>query len=134
MLLGVCVELTKRLLAEIVESLRSHARGGIEKRQHPRVGMRLKAHMLRQPFQGRPLTIWVRDISSGGMGILCDQVLQEGEPLRITFSDDPEHSVECKASYRRRVSSNLFQIGLRFDDQTSASLFPTTPSMTNLAR
>jgi hypothetical protein len=128
------VELTRRLLAEIVDSLRSHSRNGVEKRQHPRVGMRMKAQMLRHPFLGRPITIWVRDISSGGMGILCDKPLRDGEPLRITFSDDREYSVGCTASYGRRVSSNLFQIGICFDDQTSATLFPASPLMGKSAR
>ena len=127
------MELTKQLLAEIVESLRSHDRGGVEKRQHPRVGMRLRAHMLRHPFLGKPMLIWVRDISSGGMGILCDKALQEGEPLRITFADDPDNSVDCTATHRRRVSSGLFQIGIRFNDQTSASLFPVKPKLANIS-
>lgn len=128
------MELTKQLLAEIVESLRSHARGGVEKRQHPRVGMRLRANLLRHPFLGKPLVIWVRDISSGGMGILSDKPLQIGEPLKITFSDDKENNVDCTATYRRRVSSNLFQVGIRFDDQTSATLFPAKASLNTLAR
>lgn len=120
------MDLTKRLLAEIVESLRSHSRVGVEKRRNPRVGLRLRAQLLRSPFFGRPMIIWVRDVSSGGMGILIDKPIGEGEALRIVFADEPDQCVACTATYRRRVSSTLFHVGIKFDDQNSATLFPDT--------
>ena len=114
------MELTKEVLTEIVKSLRSNARAGVEKRGQPRVGMRLKIHMLRRPFLDKPICIWVRDVSAGGIGALCDQTFEPKENIKLVFADADADPVPCTVTYCRRVGASQFQIGLKFDAEADA--------------
>ena len=114
------MELTKEVLTEIVKSLRSNARTGVEKRGQPRVGMRLKIRMLRRPFLENAICIWVRDVSAGGIGALCDQPFEAKENIKLVFADADADPVPCTVSYCRRVGAAQFQIGLKFDAEADA--------------
>jgi PilZ domain-containing protein len=114
------MELTREFLTEIVKSLRSNSRAGIEKRGQPRVGMRLKLHMLRRPFLGEPIAIWVRDVSAGGIGALSDEAFQPKDDVKLIFADSDTDPVPCIVTYCRRVGASQYQLGLRFDAEADS--------------
>jgi hypothetical protein len=114
------MELTKEVLTEIVKSLRSNARAGVEKRDQPRVGMRLKIRMLRRPFLDEPICIWVRDVSAGGIGALSDQPYQVKDNVKIIFAESDAEPVPCTVTYCRRVGATQYQLGLKFDAEADA--------------
>jgi len=109
------MELTKEVLTEIVKSLRSNARIGLEKRNQPRVGLRLRAQVLRWPFQEAPICLWVRDVSAGGMGAVCEKPFQAKDNIKIIFAEMDAEPVPCTVSYCRKVGASQFQIGIKFD-------------------
>jgi hypothetical protein len=112
------MELTREVLIEIVKSLRSNAKARVEKRKRPRVGMRLKAHILR--YVDEPATIWVRDVSSGGIAAMSNEPMKSKDNIKIIFPDADADPLPCTVTYSRKVGATQYQIGLKFDSKTDS--------------
>ena len=124
------MELTRAILNDLLRSLRSSPKQATEKRTQPRVGMRLRARAVvagATAIDQPPIEVWLRDISAGGLGILCNQPFARGDTVRVILAensdtntggsgDDPD-LLPCTVAYCRRVGTGLYQIGLKFAAQ-----------------
>ena len=116
------MQLTAKNLSELIQSLRSNVPGGSQKRIQPRVGIRLKVELVlldpKTGFGSERIAAWVRDISAGGIGLLCDRGFKAGEPfdLIVQGEEGAEERVPCFISYCREVGTDLFSIGAKFQD------------------
>jgi hypothetical protein len=115
------VELTAKSLAELINSLRSNPKGASEKRTQPRVGLRASAEIIvRDPVSGFGLervAIRIRDVSAGGIGILCPRRLAPGEKFALVLHGarpGTEQEAECMVTYCRKVGTDLHLIGANF--------------------
>jgi hypothetical protein len=112
------MHLSAAMLADIVCSLRSSVRGGMEKRQKPRVGLRAQArYVTAGRVRDEAETAWVRDISTGGVGLLCRRELPAGTTVSLMLEKPgaPDELVACTVAYCRKASSSSFTVGLRFN-------------------
>ena len=81
------MQLTATTLGELIKSLRSNEMSGPEKRRQPRVGLRARAE-IQIPGTGEHLSIWIRDVSAGGVIVRrgaggCEVALVgRGTPIR----------------------------------------------------
>jgi hypothetical protein len=112
--------LTAKSLSELIRSLRSNPRAAAEKRGEMRVGIRTKIGLvLLDPATGAPrerYSAWVRDVSAGGVGLLCGRRFKDGEPfdLLIEGPKGEEERVPCMITYCQSVATDLFRVGARF--------------------
>ena len=107
--------LTSEMLTDLVSSLRANAPTGVEKRQEPRVGMRLRVDVF-LPGQLQPLQVWVRDIGAGGIGILCDESVEIGAEFKLsltTRASAPE-LLTCVVRHCRRTGGGQYFVGAEF--------------------
>lgn len=84
------MHLTFKLLEEITRSLRSDDGDVLVKRSEPRVGLRARAHILPVGVEythAVPLDVWVRNLSSCGIGLVTPASLPPGTLFLIRFSD-----------------------------------------------
>jgi hypothetical protein len=117
-----------KLSAEVFESILANLRSdnkdrSAEKRLTPRVGLRAKIDIVPQAFgdQGaRPLTIWVRDISLCGLGILSTQFMSEGMVFTAMFDRERQGTlnVEYTVTYCKTLSNHLFSVGAHVNKVT----------------
>src|SRR5438105_14455267 len=90
------MQLTAKNLSELIQSLRSNVPGTSQKRIQPRVGIRLKVELVlldpKTGFGSERIAAWVRDISAGGIGLLCDRGFKAGETfvLLVLWEADAE--------------------------------------------
>jgi hypothetical protein len=112
--------LTAKSLGELVRSLRSNAPGASEKRVEMRVGIRTKVGVvLLDPATGCGIgqwPAWLRDVSGGGVGLLFNRRLKEGEnfDLVIEAATGGEERVPCTVSHCQAVGADLFRLGAKF--------------------
>lgn len=112
------MQLSAELYRQIVQSLRSDPRSSrnLEKRIAPRVGLRSKLTIARRLPGGAPaaqISVWVRDISSTGIGFVTSEPLPMrseivallpgalGESMSIIYT-----VVHCK-----ELAKSLYSIG-----------------------
>jgi hypothetical protein len=127
-----------KLSAELFESILANLRSdnkdrSSEKRLTPRVGLRAKIDILPQAFgdQGaRPITIWVRDISLCGLGILSTQFMNTGMIFTAQFdrASAGTLSVEYTVTYCRTLSNHLFSVGAQVNKATKDCRGCETPA------
>ena len=82
---------------QIVRTLRSDASTPTERRKHPRVGMRAKITVIPLTPAGQPGkadTVWVRDISDGGIGLVAGRAMKRGSLFVVQFS---KHNNEARS-------------------------------------
>jgi hypothetical protein len=78
------------------------------------VGLRLRARVFTTASIDRPVEVWLRDISAGGLGLLSSQPFARGDTIKIILADSEDDQLPCTVAYCRRVGNRLFQIGLKF--------------------
>jgi hypothetical protein len=116
------MQLTANGLAEMIDSLRSNVGEPGERRKAPRIGLRMRAEIALpgpgEDGEGRRLTVWVRDVSAGGIGILCEHAFARGDRFTLILgTDGPRSRAECAVMNCRKVDSRLHGAGARFIDQ-----------------
>jgi hypothetical protein len=113
--------LTAHMLDDIVSNLKSDsASRSQDKRTQGRVGLRGTLDVIPCSFSkesNKPMTVWVRDISVNGIGLLVSSRLDEGVEFIARFVRDgrPPLCILYKVRYCRRVSSDLMSVGASFD-------------------
>jgi hypothetical protein len=104
-------------IADIVKSLRAD-RAPNDRRRSPRVGLRARVSVsaLDKPHESHPG--WIRDLSSGGAGLLLDSDLAIDQKiiLHLPASDDQKTSMPCRVVHSTRVGS-FYRIGVEFLQQ-----------------
>src|SRR4051794_38071022 len=119
------MQLTAKNLSELIHSLRLSKTGKGQKRAEPRVGIRIKVELvLLDPHTGfgaERVSAWVRDISAGGIGLLCNRGFKEGEAFDLIVEGQggqaaKEERIPCFISYCRAVGTDLFRIGAKFQN------------------
>ena len=89
--------LSADMYEQIARTLRSDASKSGERRQHPRVGMRAKITIIPLGPSGQPGkadTIWLRDISDGGIGLIAGRAMKRGSLFVVQFSN---HNNEARS-------------------------------------
>ena len=111
------MKLSPEQFVQIVESLRSDPLFG--RRATPRVGLRLRATLF-PCVADAPVTkdpIWVRDLSTTGMGFLHKRALPADTFVVIQFESDSDTtlSVLLKVLRSKQVGPESFEIGAAID-------------------
>jgi hypothetical protein len=111
------VQLAHEHLAEIVTCLRRDSRDRMnhERRVLPR--FRVWAPVEIVPLAGdRTVTVWLRDLSRGGMGVMHTRAMALGEQflIRLPLIDGDPMPLLCEVVYCRGATGDMFSIGCRF--------------------
>jgi hypothetical protein len=111
------MKLTADLFANIVSSLTSDAMMGraYEKRLAPRAGLRVRLTIavVTQDVPGPPFTVWVRDVSRNGIGLVCPQRLPAGTRFvaQLPRGDKDVLAVTFRVVQCRSLMKELFHVG-----------------------
>jgi hypothetical protein len=115
-------KLTAEMLTDIVSNLKSDSAGsrGQEKRGQGRVGLRGTLDVIPCSFKrggNKPLSVWVRDISVNGIGLMSSTAFDAGAEFiaRFVRRGGPPLCILYKVRYCRRVSDDLNNVGASFD-------------------
>jgi hypothetical protein len=109
------MQLTAQTLGDLIKSLRSNPCNGADKRRNPRVGLRARAE-IQIPVTNERLSIWVRDVSAGGVNILCPRYFEVNAQFTLVLGDDSSEQAICTVRHCRKVGSDLYGIGAKFVD------------------
>ena len=124
--------LTADAFNQIVQSLRSDAgRRSNEKRAKPRVGVRGRVPIVTltdDASQEEAFTVWVRDLSATGIGILHTKPLKPGCRFAACFArrDDQPLTLTYAVAYAKTAVKGLYTIGAHLVgvDEDSAAAQP----------
>ena len=111
------VQLTAQLYKEILASLRSDSPSRMtDKRSQGRVGLRCSLEIIpdhSSHLPAKPFVVWVRDISTKGIGLVTSTPMPENSLFVAHFARNPQEplSVTYKVVYCRRLSSDLYSVG-----------------------
>jgi hypothetical protein len=102
------MHLTAEMYEDIVRSLRSDVLKGTERRRHPRVGMRVRITIIILDAAGQPgkaESVWVRDLSDGGIGLVATRPMKRGVLFIVQFirSDHQVLSLLCQVVQSHNV-------------------------------
>jgi hypothetical protein len=109
------MNLTAQALSDLMKSLRSNPAEGLDKRRHPRVGLRARAE-IQLPNTTERMPIWVRDVSAGGINILASRYFETGSQFTLVLGGDRAEHAVCTVRHCRKVGSDLYGIGAKFVD------------------
>ena len=113
------MDLSADMLQETLGRVKSDKMvGNAARRVKPRVGMRCSLTIM--PYQdgacGRPMKAWTRDISQGGMGILCAASMAKGAQFIISL---PRNNMKpmillCTVRNCNELADGLYGLGVTF--------------------
>ncbi|QOV91045.1 PilZ domain-containing protein [Humisphaera borealis] len=114
------MQLTLKLLQLVAENLRSDEFSSRAKRTEPRVGLRAKAKIVPMVVDDRgipPMEIWVRDISSSGIGFVVNRALPQGSffLLKLQTPARDDLSIQYKVTYTNAIGGGSHVVGACFD-------------------
>jgi hypothetical protein len=105
--------LSAELFRQIVDALRSDPTGEREKRNAPRVGLRVHVHVL---LDGKPEQLWCRNISASGIGLMHTRALTLGTEFVVCLPAaglaEPV-CISCIVVHCHRQAPERFSIGAR---------------------
>jgi hypothetical protein len=131
------LKLTAQLYQEILASLRSDSPQSrtTEKRAQGRVGLRCSVDIIPATPRAKPVTVWVRDISMKGIGIVSPVGIPEGMMFIVQLPRDREAplTVTYKVVHCRRINSDLFSIGCMLVTVSEESAKPAVPKRAPVA-
>jgi len=120
--------LTAQLFQQIMKSLKSdQGRRQNEQRAKPRVGVHGRAELRCLPLtpgSKQKISVWVRDLSANGIGILHSKPLKAGTRFVITFPHpNEEHlNVVYIVAHTAEVSKGLYAVGARMFGNPTVSV------------
>ena len=113
------MELTASMLQETLSRIKSDKmEGNAARRMRPRVGLRCTLMIM--PYQdgacGRPMKAWTRDISNGGIGILCAASMAKGAQfvIQLPRNNSKPMILICTCRNCNELADGLFGIGATF--------------------
>ena len=114
-------KLTAEMLNDIVSNLKSDTSGtrGADKRAQGRVGLRGMLDVTPCTFHkeaNKPISVWVRDISVNGIGLMSPQRFEEGLEFIASFVREgrPPRCIRYKVRHCRRLTGDLLSVGASF--------------------
>jgi len=131
------MDLSATILQETLTKVKSDKPGGnAARRVRPRVGLRCALTIL--PYSkgacGRPLKAWTRDISLGGMGILCPASMKAGDQFIVSLprADSKPMILLCTVRNCNQLADGLYGLGVTFSEvvrkEESALGLPVDPN------
>ena len=101
------MELSLDLIHSILDALRGDL---VDKRKHPRAPLRVKLKVLPYKAQavGKPMDVWLRDLSAGGIGFTTPSPLAVGDRFIVRLQPGAAGQV-----YLMCVVKNCTEIGRR---------------------
>ena len=112
------VHLAHEHLAEIVTCLRRDSRDRMnhERRVLPRFRVWAPVEVVPLPEAGKTVTVWLRDLSRGGMGVMHTRAMALGEQflIRLPLIDGDPMPLLCEVVYCQGATGDMFSIGCRF--------------------
>jgi len=105
-----------------MSALKSDVIPGDEKRRSPRVGVGTRGIVLVHSTR-RPLNVYIRDLSAGGVGITCDQALKPGEHLSLLLSrsDGKSSHVLYEVRHCRQAINGIYDVGAKLVEVAKAA-------------
>jgi PilZ domain len=88
--------LSAQMYQEILKSLRSDGGKSETRRKHARVGMRAKITIILLGKDGQlnlPESVWIRDISTAGIGLVTTKPIARGQLLVVQFNQHDENAL-----------------------------------------
>ena len=115
----------------ITKTIRGDTRG--EKRKDPRVGLSGRMIIIPLPpaVNRKPVTVAVRDLSAGGIGILHNEAFKEGQQfnLLLKYENNAEtRLILCTVRRSQPVGADRYVIGASFEKEKSPPAKPAKPS------
>src|SRR5690349_13584871 len=105
------------MLGDILSALKSDRRNG-DHRRNARVGLRAKVHVAiyTEGKQGPTQMVWLRNISSGGVGLLFPMRLQAESSflIRLPTRDNEIVTILCSVIHCHSLGTGQFGIGAKF--------------------
>src|SRR5688572_3876576 len=82
---GPLMQMTAELFEKTVRSLKVEKTKGTEQRRHPRVGIRCRLEIfpVEESGCGKPVAVWSKDISEGGIALISPVSLAKGKQFII---------------------------------------------------
>jgi hypothetical protein len=115
------MQFTARYLSDLIRSLRSHNNSAMDKRKSPRVGMRARVEIWHGSLG--QMSVWMRDLSAGGANLAVPVNMNVGDELHLLLAPgspgDPE-KLGCRVMHCRKLATNMFAVGVRFDNPPAA--------------
>ena len=111
------MSLSESKFRAIMSALKSDGIPGDEKRRAPRVGVGSRGVVLVHSTR-RPVNVYIRDLSTGGVGLTCDQPMKVGEHLSLLLSrsDRKSSHVLYEVRHCRQAINGIFDVGARLVD------------------
>ncbi|MBC8106875.1 MAG: PilZ domain-containing protein [Anaerolineae bacterium] len=96
-------------------ALRSTQTAELNKRKSPRVGLRVRTD-IQHPTSGR-MSVWVRDISAGGVNIAAPIDMKRADEVDLLLVNDAkgEDEIRCTVMHCRKLAQGMYAIGLKFN-------------------
>lgn len=120
------MELSAELLESVLSSVRSDpARGAAENRKSPRVPLRCRVTIT--PVEGgslgAPMHVWTRDISRGGVGLVCSKYVRTGTKFLVQLPRRFEKPVPILCIVRNctELADDIFAVGATFTELRPSS-------------
>ena len=117
---GVATTLTAEVFKDVITALRSddNSTRVLDKRSTPRVGLRTKLAIVTGPvgpFEANPVEVWLRDLSSGGIGIVHNIEMERGTPFvaHLPRRQGPALRVLYEVAHCKRLAKDLYSIGAK---------------------
>ena len=117
---GVATTLTAEVFKDVIGALRSddNSTRVLDKRGSPRVGLRTKLAIVAGnagPFETQTTEVWLRDLSSGGIGIVHNQEMERGAPFvaHLPRRQGPALRVLYEVAHCKRLAKDLYSIGAK---------------------
>jgi len=113
------MQLSAELYSQIVKDLVSDGLGefGRQQRREPRVGMRARAFILPTVSATVPVSVRVRDVSVGGLGLLLPQELGPDRLFLLLLPKGggrPPVRLACTVAHCQAIAEDLYAVGARF--------------------
>ncbi|HTL28605.1 MAG TPA: PilZ domain-containing protein [Tepidisphaeraceae bacterium] len=106
------------LVSQISEMLRAIKcdRKVSDRRRAPRVGLRARVDMVTSPEAPAAASVWIRNISLSGVGLLHTRKLAEGSMILLRFHTIERKmlSVPCEVIHCYGIPNQFFRIGAKF--------------------
>lgn len=126
--------LSESKFRSIMSALKSDVIPSDEKRRSPRVGVGARGIVLVHSTR-RPLNVYIRDLSAGGVGLTCDQQLKPGEHLSLMLSrsDGKSSHVLYEVRHCRQAINGIYDVGAQLVEtakaaQPAAAASPQAPA------
>lgn len=115
------MELSAEVFEQTISRIKADKGRAPDKRAHPRVGVRyrMKIGVIEAKKLGKPIDVWVRDLSRSGIGIMCPLQMLVGAQFIIMLphlDDAPPLKLVCKVTNCRALAPGMFAVGADFKE------------------